>query len=107
MLLRPNNLQNLKPFANSQVEDYYRKSVRSKLSEKGQRIYDWFGWFVRMRWFDYLGMGFLLLRIDATLSYWTSVYFAGHMSLVVLYLIGVIIVNPLMKILIKKEQKEE
>jgi len=79
------------------VEDYYQKIIRSRLSEKGQRIYDCFGWFVRMRWFDYLGMGFLLLRIDATLTYWTGVYFAGHLSLVVIGILGVVIVNPVMK----------
>jgi len=90
------------------VEDYYRKIVRSRLSEKGQKIYDWFGWFVRMRWFDYLGMGFLLLRIDATLSYWSSVYYAGHVSLGVLYLLGFTVINPLMKILMPKtETKSE
>ena len=88
-----------------QVEDYYRRIVRSRLSERGQRVYDWFGWFVRMRWFDYLGMGFLLLRIDATWAYWTSVYFAGHLSLVVYGLLGVLIVNPLMKSLTRQKQE--
>jgi len=87
------------------VEDYYRKILRSRLSERGQIIYDWFGWFVRMRWFDYLGMGFLLLRIDATWAYWTSVYFAGHLSLVVFGLLGVLIVNPLMKSLTRSKQE--
>ena len=66
------------------MEDYYRKIVRSRLSESGQKMYDHVNWFVRMRWFDYLGMGFLLLRIDATWTYWTAVYFAGHLSLVIL-----------------------
>lgn len=86
------------------VEDYYRRKVRSKLSEQGQRVYDIFGWFVRMRWFDYLGMGFLLLRIDSTLQYWTSVYFAGHLSLPCLGIIGVVIVGPIMDILYKKKE---
>ena len=56
-----------------------------------------------MRWFDYLGMGFLLLRIDATLTYWTGVYFAGHLSLVVMGLLGVVIVNPVMKMVTKRD----
>ena len=79
--------------------------MRSRLSERGQIIYDWFGWFVRMRWFDYLGMGFLLLRIDTTWAYWTSVYFAGHLSLVVFGVLGVLIVNPLMKSLTRSKQE--
>ena len=86
------------------VEDYFRKIVRSRLSQGGQTIYDYFGWFVRMRWFDYLGMGFLLLRIDATLTYWTGVYFAGHLSLVVMGLLGVVIVNPVMKMVTTKKR---
>ena len=44
------------------VEDFWRRKVRSKLGERAQRWYDWGAWFVRMRWFDYLGMAFLLLR---------------------------------------------
>lgn len=83
------------------VEDYFRKIVRSRLSQRGQTIYDYVGWFVRMRWFDYLGMGFLLLRIDATLTYWTGVYFAGHLSLVVMGLLGFVVVNPVMKMVTK------
>merc|ERR1740123_682344 len=83
------------------VEDYFRKIVRSRLPQRSQRLYDYVGWFVRMRWFDYLGMGFLLLRIDATLTYWTGVYFAGHLSLVIMGLLGVVIVNPVMKMVTK------
>ena len=86
------------------IEDYYRRAVRSRLSEQGQRIYDVFGWFVRMRWFDYLGMGFLLLRIDATLAYWSSVYYAGHLSLLIFGVIGVVIVSPIMDRIYKKKE---
>ena len=88
-----------------QVEDYYRNILRSRLSEGSQKKYDWINWFVRMRWFDYLGMGFLLLRIDATINYWVSVYFVGHLSLIVLPVIGFVLVNPLMK-KIAGEKKE-
>eukprot|EP00092_Neocalanus_flemingeri_P009614 GFUD01010348.1.p1 GENE.GFUD01010348.1~~GFUD01010348.1.p1 ORF type:complete len:495 (-),score=109.74 GFUD01010348.1:780-2264(-) len=77
------------------VEDFYRRLVRSRLSESGKVAYDWVSWFVRMRWFDYLGMGFLLLRVDATLAYWSSVYFMGHLSLPVFYVLGLVVVKPL------------
>merc|ERR1711874_678269 len=77
------------------VEDYYRKNVRSRLAEEAQKTYDWVNWFVRMRWFDYLGMGFLLLRVDATLAYWSSVFFIGHLSLGVFYLLGMVLLKPL------------
>merc|ERR1712098_264120 len=78
------------------VEDYYRKIVRSRLAEEAQKTYDWINWFVRMRWFDYLGMGFLLLRIDATIKYWSSVFFIGHLSLVIFYLLGLALIKPLL-----------
>jgi len=88
------------------VEDYYRRILRNKLSEKGQRMYDWVGWFVRMRWFDYLGMGFLLLSIDTTMDYWSSVYYAGHVSLVIFGLLGAILVNPIIKNIMGEDLKE-
>jgi len=46
-----------------------------------------------MRWFDYLGMAFLLLRVDATLTYWTGVLYIGHLSLPLLYLLGLVAVS--------------
>jgi len=89
------------------VEDYYRKTVRARLTEPGQKTYDWINWFVRMRWFDYLGMGFLLLRIDATINYWTSVYFVGHLSLLVLGVTGVVFVHPIMSRLSREKEEGE
>jgi len=89
------------------VEDYYRKIVRARLPEAGQKTYDWINWFVRMRWFDYLGMGFLLLRIDATINYWTSVYFVGHLSLLLLGVAGVIFVNPLIRRIIPRRDEDK
>ena len=89
-----------------QVEDYYRKIVRSRLAEEAQKTYDWINWFVRMRWFDYLGMGFLLLRVDSTINYWSSVYFIGHLSLLVLGVVGVLLVNPVMREIYPEKKKE-
>jgi len=66
------------------VEDLWRAKIRARLGEDAQYWYDWVAWCVRMRWFDYLGMAFLLLRIDTIMMYWTSVFFVGHLSLPVL-----------------------
>ena len=41
-----------------------------------------------MQWFGYMGMAFLLLRVDKTLQYWRSVYFAGHLLIGILFVIG-------------------
>jgi len=66
------------------VEDLWRVKIRARLGEDAQYWYDWMAWVVRMRWFDYLGMAFLLLRIDTIMMYWTSVFFVGHISLPIL-----------------------
>merc|ERR1712107_948528 len=66
------------------VEDLWRVKIRSRLSDDAQYWYDWVAWCVRMRWFDYLGMAFLLLKIDTIMMYWTSVFFVGHVSLPIL-----------------------
>ena len=60
-------------------------------------VYDWLSWFFRMQWFSYLGMGFQLLRIDATLTFWTSIGYLGHAVLPVFYALGLIVVKPTMK----------
>jgi arginine exporter protein ArgO len=44
------------------VEDFFLTKIRAKLSQAGQQTFNWGSWLVRMRWFEYLGMGFLLLR---------------------------------------------
>ncbi|XP_056014060.1 lysophospholipid acyltransferase 7-like isoform X2 [Ostrea edulis] len=55
-------------------------------SHTQQKWFDWACWFFKMRGFDYMCMGFLLLRLDYTLTYWKSVYFIGH-CVTVLFLI--------------------
>jgi len=88
------------------VEDYYKHILRSRLSDSGKKAYDWVSWFVRMRWFDYLGMGFLLLRVDATLTYWSSVFFVGHLSLIIFYILGVIAVKPVVNWMLGERKKD-
>ena len=46
-------------------------------------------------------------KIQLPTDYWSSVYYAGHVSLVVFGVLGMILVNPLMKIIIKQDLKEE
>ena len=60
----------------------------------------------RFQWFSYLGMAFRLLRIDTTLKFWFSVYFIGHLSLPVFYVIGVVAIKPIARALFVKKHKE-
>ena len=42
-------------------------------------------WFLKMQWFAYMGMAFLLLRVDTTLQYWKSIGFLGHGLILLLH----------------------
>lgn len=59
-------------------------------------------WFLKMTCMAYLGLSFQLLQFDETMTYYKSVYFAGHVIVAVLYLTGRIIAP---KILVKDEKK--
>jgi hypothetical protein len=87
------------------VEDLFDKVLRRKFVEHGYskltQAYDWIGWFVRFQWFSYLGMGFRLLRIAATIKFWSSIYFVGHLSLPIFYVIGWAIFRPAAKLAFK------
>jgi len=88
------------------VEDLWRVKIRAKLGEDAQYWYDWMAWIVRMRWFDYLGMAFLLLRIDTIWMYWTSVLFVGHLSLPILAGLALAI-SPMIPKKPKVQQKDD
>lgn len=62
--------------------------------------------FCRFQWFSYLGMAFRLLRIDLTWQFWTSVYFIGHLSLPIFYIIGVVLFKPVAGILFKSSRQK-
>jgi len=57
---------------------------------RGTRVFDWLCWFLKMRSFEYMSMSFLLLGFSATLRYWSSVYFIGHISIATFILVGYI-----------------
>jgi len=54
------------------------------------RTFDWICWFFKMRSFEYMSMSFLLLGFSATLRYWSSIYFVGHIVIVSFVLLGYI-----------------
>ena len=79
------------------VEDLYEKILRKRLPNT--ESYDFVAWFMRFQWFSYLGMGFQLLSIDKTMTFWSSVYYIGHLILPIFYLMGIFIVKPLAKLI--------
>ncbi|XP_071796589.1 lysophospholipid acyltransferase 7-like [Asterias amurensis] len=50
--------------------------------------FDKLNWFFRMRAFEYLAMGFLLLGFWSTLRYWASTFFIVHVMTAVFILVG-------------------
>ncbi|XP_076136244.1 membrane-bound acylglycerophosphatidylinositol O-acyltransferase mboat7 isoform X1 [Alosa pseudoharengus] len=67
-------------------------AVRSRLGPQGQSIFDWVHWFLKMRAYDYMCMGFVLLKASDTVSYWSSIYFSMHIVAV-----GCIVLGRLLK----------
>ena len=73
------------------AEDLMSAAFRGDASDrKRARMFDWFCWFCKMRSFEYMSMSFLLLGFSATLRYWSSVYFAGHIFIAFFILLGYI-----------------
>ena len=64
------------------AEDLMKASFRT---EKNRAFFDWANWFFRMRAFEYLSMGFLLLGWSSTIRYWQSTYFIGHVFVFLIY----------------------
>ncbi|OQV16670.1 Lysophospholipid acyltransferase 7 [Hypsibius exemplaris] len=44
-------------------------------------------WFIRMRAFEYMSVGFMCLTYSRTMGYWSSIYFVGHV-IAVLFVVG-------------------
>ena len=52
--------------------------MRAFRTQANAHWYDWLNWFFRMRGFEYLAMGFLLLDFQSTIRYWASTFFIVH-----------------------------
>ncbi|XP_053307936.1 lysophospholipid acyltransferase 7 [Spea bombifrons] len=62
--------------------------VRRHLSDSGKMLFDWVHWFLKMRAYDYMCMGFVLLTFSDTVHYWRSTYFSIHVLAVILLVTG-------------------
>ena len=87
------------------VEDFYEKLIRRRLVDRRSpwvKIYDFVAWFARFQWFSYLGMGFRLLRVDTTIRFWHSISYIGHLTLPLFYVLGWVVVKPLVNLVLPK-----
>ncbi|KAF3839673.1 hypothetical protein F7725_018390 [Dissostichus mawsoni] len=70
------------------AESAMESSVRARLGPSGQNIFDWVHWFLKMRAYDYMCMGFVLLKASDTIHYWMSIYFSMHIVAIACIIIG-------------------
>lgn len=71
-------------FVEVEVERAFKRSA----PPTQQVVFDWIWWIIKMQSFSYMGMPFLLLDISSCLYFWKSVYFCGHIFIVLLYIIA-------------------
>jgi len=70
------------------AEDLMMSAYRRGDQHRGRTRFDWVCWFFKMRAFEYMSMSFLLLGFTATLRYWWSVYFIGHIVIMMFIIVG-------------------
>ncbi|KAG8181101.1 hypothetical protein JTE90_003150 [Oedothorax gibbosus] len=70
------------------VESEVEKAFKRNAPHVQQVLFDWIWWFIKMQSFSYMGMAFLLLDIRNCLYFWKSIYFSGHIFIVLLYFLA-------------------
>lgn len=70
------------------AEGAMEAGLRRHLSDSGKMIFDWIHWFLKMRAYDYMCMGFVLLTFSDTVRYWRSIYFLVQVLAVALLVAG-------------------
>ncbi|XP_063157292.1 lysophospholipid acyltransferase 7-like [Candoia aspera] len=58
------------------------------LSPSGRACGDWIHWFLKMRAYDYVCVGFLLRTFEGTIRYWHSVYYCVHVGAASFFVVG-------------------
>ncbi|ESO84216.1 hypothetical protein LOTGIDRAFT_155546 [Lottia gigantea] len=67
------------------------KAFRTNTSVQQEKLFDWACWFFKMRGFDYMCMGFLLLGAGETLRYWSSIYYIAHVFTLLFFILGTVV----------------
>jgi lysophospholipid acyltransferase 7 len=83
------------------VEDVYYKLYLKGGKGKYFKVLEWIHWFFRMHFLSYQAIAFLLLEVNLILHYYNSVYHAGLILGIILYIAGL----QLLKIKRSKERK--
>ncbi|XP_068097321.1 lysophospholipid acyltransferase 7 [Hyperolius riggenbachi] len=82
--------------------------LRRHLSDSGKLVFDWVHWFLKMRAYDYMCMGFVLLTFSDTVRYWRAIYFSIHVLAIFFLILGRVLAARAPKVpRNSKEQKQE
>ena len=73
------------------AETRMSKAIKPYLNERLTYWWDWVTWFCLYRSFEYLGVGFMLLKLDAIWRVWKRMYFVGHIFIVLFIVLPVVI----------------
>ncbi|ELT92151.1 hypothetical protein CAPTEDRAFT_141205 [Capitella teleta] len=75
---------------NLMAEDLMAAAFQHHAAPTQQKVFDWTAYFINVRFFEYMAMGFMLLTYKDTMAYWSSIYFCGHILVVILIIIGLL-----------------
>ncbi|XP_015595369.1 lysophospholipid acyltransferase 7 isoform X2 [Cephus cinctus] len=67
---------------------FYNQTKEGNLTKKGLGL---LMWFLKSTCMAYLGISFQLLKLEETLAYYNSVYYAGQLLVVILYIVGLVL----------------
>jgi len=75
------------------TEEAMIRAFRNTSASGRQKVFDWICWLFRTQILYYNGMAFVILRFTSLFTYWSSIYFIGHILLGLLYFISLWIAN--------------
>ncbi|XP_035207114.1 lysophospholipid acyltransferase 7-like isoform X2 [Stegodyphus dumicola] len=70
------------------VEMEVEKAMSKHATYLQHVLFDWIWWVIKMQSFSYMGMAFLLLDIQSCLHFWKSIYFCGHIFIILIYFVA-------------------
>lgn len=70
------------------AEGAMENGLLKRLSPSGRLYGDWMQWFLKMRAYDYMCMGFVLLTFEDTVRYWSSIYYCIHVAALMFIVLG-------------------
>lgn len=88
------------------AEKQMGKLIKPYLNAKQLYYYDWLSWFCLFRTFDYLSVGFIMLKLDVVWTIFKSNYFIGHIIMVLFTIVPMLIPKKSSKVSADREKEK-